>query len=107
MGEQISDLSSMTMSLEEILQDIHALDVRLRELEERYGLLSEDLYTLYRLGELEQSQDLIRWVSYYELRQERQRAYTVALRERLLALRETHAGSPISLHPHLAGLTGA
>ena len=46
------------MTLEEILQDIHGLDARLRELEQQYGLLSEDLYTLYRLGELEQSRGL-------------------------------------------------
>jgi len=72
------------MTLDEILQDIHGLDERLRALEQRYSLLSEDLYTLYRLGELEQSRDLIRWVGYYELRQERQRAYAAALRERLL-----------------------
>ena len=65
--------NDMAMTLEEILQDIHGLDTRLRELEQRYGLLSEDFYTLYRLGELEQSRDLIRWVGYYELRQERQR----------------------------------
>jgi len=56
------------MTLAEILQDIHGLDARLGELEQQYGLLSEDLYTLYRLGELEQSRDLIRWVGYYELR---------------------------------------
>ena len=43
------------MTLEEILQDIHGLDTRLRELEQKYGLLSDDMYTLYRLGELEQS----------------------------------------------------
>ncbi len=88
------------MTLEEILHDIHGLDARLRELEERYGILSDDLYTLYRLGELEQSQDLIRWVGYYELRQERQRAYTAALRERLLAMRSAGAGTPIPLSPH-------
>jgi len=41
---------------------------------EGLGVLSEDLYTLYRWGELEQSRDLIRWVGYYERRQERQRA---------------------------------
>ena len=74
------------MTLETILQDIHGLDARLRELEQQYGLLSEDLYALYRLGELEQSRDLIRCVGYYELRQERQHAYAAALRERLLAL---------------------
>jgi len=49
------------MTLEEILQDIHGLDAQLRELEQQYELLSEDMYTLYRLGELEQSRDLIRW----------------------------------------------
>jgi hypothetical protein len=82
------------MTLEEILQDIHGLDERLRELEQRYGLLSEDLYSLYRLGELEQSRDLIRWVGYYELRQERQRTYATALRERLLLLKSENAGAP-------------
>jgi len=89
------------MTLEEILQDIHGLDARLQELEQRYGLLSEDLYTLYRLGELEQSRDLIRWVGYYELRQERRRAYEAALRERLLAWRSTSPQVPIPLRPHL------
>ena len=94
------------MTLEEILQDIHGLDTRLRELEQQYGLLSEDLYALYRLGELEQSRDLIRWVGYYELRQERQRTYAAALRERLLALRRASAGAPIPLRPHLAASAG-
>jgi len=70
-----------TMTLEDVLQDIHGLDTRLRELEQQYGLLSEDVYTLYRLGELEQSHDLIRWVGYYELRQDRQHTYTTALRQ--------------------------
>lgn len=90
------------MTLENILQDIHGLDARLCELERQYGLLSEDLYALYRLGELEQSRDLIRWVGYYELRQERQRAYAAALRKRLLTLRQVSAGAPILLRPHLA-----
>jgi hypothetical protein len=88
------------------IQDIHGLEARLRDLEQQYGLLSEDLYTLYRLGELEQSRDLIRWVGYYELRQERQRAYAAALRERLLALRQTSAGAPIPLRPHFGVPTG-
>lgn len=95
------------MTLEEILQDIHGLDTRLLELEQQYGLLSEDMYALYRLGELEQSRDLIRWVGYYELRQERQHAYAIALRERLLAVRSASAGAPIPLTPHFAALTEA
>lgn len=90
-----------TVTLQEILQDIYGLDARLRKLEKQYGLLSEDLYTLYRLGEVEQSRDLIRWIGYYELRQERQRTYSAALRERLLDLRKTSSGAPIALRPHL------
>ncbi|MBN1873251.1 MAG: hypothetical protein JXA33_03405 [Anaerolineae bacterium] len=89
------------MILEDILRDIHGLDAKLQELEQTYSLLSEDMYTLYRLGELEQSRDLIRWVGYYELRQERQRAYTVALRERLLVWRN-QTGQPVPLRPGLA-----
>ncbi len=90
------------MTLVEVLQDIHGLDTRLLELEQEYGLLSEDMYTLYRLGELEQSRDLIRWVGYYELRQERHHDYTVALRERLMNLRKTNAGVPLTLQPYSA-----
>lgn len=90
------------MTLREVLQDIHGLDLRLRELEQKYGILSADMYTLYRLGEFEQSRDLIRWVGYYELRQERQRSYEKALRERLLILRNTFTGVPIPLQPQMA-----
>ena len=100
-------MDATTMTLEEVLQDIHGLDEQLRKLERQYGLLSDDFYTLYRLGELEQSRDLIRWVGYYELRQERQRAYEAALRERLLALRQTNTGIPLLLHPHLTVPAGA
>ena len=90
------------MTLSEILQDIHGLDERLRELEQKYGMLSEDMFTLYRLGEFEQSKDLIRWVGYYELRRDRRHTYEVALRERLLTLRNINAGAPMLLQPQLA-----
>ena len=90
------------MTLAEVLQDIYGLDERLRVLERSYGLLSEDLYALYRLGELEQTKDLIRWVGYYEMRQERQRQYAVALRERLLALRQQSANRPLVLSQQFA-----
>lgn len=91
------------MTVHEILQDIHGLDQRLRELEQKYALLSADMYTLYRLGEFEQSRDLIRWVGYYELRQERQTAYESALHLRLLEFRSTHIGSPMPLQLQIAG----
>lgn len=87
------------MKLKELLQDIHGLDERLRDLEQNYGMLSDDMYVLYRLGELEQSKDLIRWVGYYELKQERQRAYTIALREHWLNLRRSNVETPFQLQP--------
>lgn len=87
------------MTLKEIVQDIHGLDAKLQDLEKRYGLLSADFYTLYRLGEIEQSRDVIRWIGYYELRQERQQSYQIALRERLLTLRQAHPQSLIPLQP--------
>lgn len=85
------------MTLQDLLSDIHGLDERLRELEQKYGMLTDDMYMLYRLGELEQSKDLIRWVGYCELRQERQKAYTDALRERWVQLRQSQSGMPIPL----------
>ncbi|MBV7330923.1 hypothetical protein KFU94_22310 [Chloroflexi bacterium TSY] len=85
------------MTLQQLLQDIHGLDERLRSLEQKYGMLTEDMYMLYRLGELEQSKDLIRWVGYYELRQERQSAYANALREHWMQLRQANLGIPIPL----------
>lgn len=65
------------MQRRELFQDIHGLGERLRELEQNYGMFSEEMYRLYRLGELEQNKDLIRWVGYYELKQERQHTWMV------------------------------
>jgi len=95
------------MTLEDILQDIHGLERRLQKLEQQYGLLSEDMYTLYRLGELEQSRDLIRWIGYYELWKERRQAYDIFLRDRLLALRRNDVGAPFPLRPHLTAAAEA
>lgn len=86
------------LTLEELLQDIHGLDKQLSTLEQAYGMLSEDMYKLYQLGEWEQSRDLIRWVGYYELRQERQKAYATVLREHLLQMRQG-ASTRLTLKP--------
>ena len=60
------------VTLSEMIQDIHGLDAQLAKLEKRYGLLSADLYHLYKVGELEQSRDFIQWVGYYEAKLARQ-----------------------------------
>ena len=90
-----------TMTLNEIIQDIHGLDAQLTQLEMRYGLLSADFYHsfcsfhenscrqlemryrllspdfyhLYKAGELEQNRDFIQWVGYYEAKLAREASY--------------------------------
>lgn len=63
------------MTLNEIIQDIHGLDMELAQLEKRYGLLSVDFYHLSKAGELEQSRDFIQWVGYYEAKLDREARY--------------------------------
>ena len=76
------------MTLHEIIQDIHGLDVELAQLERCYGLLSADFYHLYKAGELEQSRDFIRWVGYYEAKLEREARYREMMYVHLRELRE-------------------
>ena len=79
------------MTLEEILQDIHGLDAKLRDLEQTYSLLSDDMYTLYRLGELEQSRDLIRWVG--------QRAYPASSYQKHIAQTQPRRDANVCVPP--------
>ncbi len=48
-------MAGSPMTLEEILQSIHALEGQLRKFEEQYRLRSEDFYRLVQEGRLEQS----------------------------------------------------
>ncbi len=68
------------MTLSEILQDLHALETRLREYEARYGVTSEDFYDLYQQGLLdddgfESTIEFTRWASAYTMKLERARAF--------------------------------
>jgi hypothetical protein len=75
------------MTLSEVIQDIHGLDAELTKLETRYGLLSPDLYHLYKTGEFEQTRDLIQWVGYYEAKQQREARYRELMYDYLRELR--------------------
>ncbi len=76
------------MTLSEIVRDIHGLEAELARLEQRYGLLSEDFYHLYKAGELEQTRDFIEWVGYYEAKLEREARYREMMYAYLRELRE-------------------
>ena len=79
------------MKREEIIRDIHGLATELAALEEQYGLLSSDFYHCYRAGELEQTQDFIRWAGFYEAKQEREAQCRQLVYEHLRELRRPAA----------------
>ena len=87
------------MTLHAIIQDIHGLDGELARLERRYGLLSTDLYYLYKAGELEQTRDFIQWVGYYEAKLEREARYREMMYAHLRALREQAGLGALHLVP--------
>ncbi len=67
------------MTLSEIIQDLHALETRIRAYERKYGITSADFYELYQQGLLddegfEQSTEFTRWASAYTLKQKRESA---------------------------------
>ena len=87
------------MTLSEIIQDIHGLEVELAQLEERYGLLSADFYHLYKAGELEQSRDFIQWVGYHEAKLDREARYRQMMYDYLRDLREDAGLGALRLTP--------
>ena len=61
------------MELQDIIQDLHALEERMRAYERKYGITSHDFYELYQAGLLddegfEKTQEFTRWASAYEMR---------------------------------------
>jgi hypothetical protein len=60
------------MKREDLMRDIHGLDVELAALEEQYGWHSAGFYRRLKAGELEQARDFIRWAGLYEARLDRE-----------------------------------
>jgi hypothetical protein len=70
----------MKLTLEDIIQDLRALDSRIRAYERKYGITSEDFYSLYQEGLLddegyEQTTEYTRWASAYAMKLEREAAF--------------------------------
>jgi len=64
------------MKLQDIVQDLHALEERVRAYERKYGITCSDFYELYQAGLLddegfEKTQEFTRWASAYEMKLER------------------------------------
>ena len=67
------------MTLDDLLQDIYALEDELRSFERKYGVLSETFYESYAAGEEPPNEawfmDWVAWGSAYELWRQRQEHY--------------------------------
>jgi hypothetical protein len=93
------------MTLNEILQDLHALETRLREYEARYGVASADFYELYQQGVLdndglEQTVEFTRWASAYEMKLEREEAFRQMSQRFISALRAQAPSGALRLTPN-------
>jgi hypothetical protein len=71
------------MTLDEILQDIHAMEEDLLVFERKYGVLTETFYEAYRQGEEPEDDawvlDWSEWAGTYEILLERQAQYRQAV----------------------------
>ncbi len=95
----------MKLTLEDIIQDLRALDSRIRAYERKYGITSEDFYSLYQEGLLddegyEQTTEYTRWASAYSMKLEREAAFQATSRAFVGNLRLQTAGQSLHLIPN-------
>ena len=93
------------MTLNEILQHLHALETRLRQYEAQYGVASDDFYDLYKQGALdddglESSLNFTRWASAYEMKLEREQAFHDQSRSFISSLRTSAPSGSLRLTPN-------
>jgi hypothetical protein len=71
------------MTLDDLLQDIYALEDEIRNYERKYGVLSETFYESYAAGEEPVDDAWVRdwtaWASAYELLRQRQAQYRASV----------------------------
>ena len=80
-----------TLSLMDIIQDIHAMDEELWHYENRYGLRTQYFYELYKAGLLQdedpvEARDYADWAACYEIKRHREALYDERIREVLQAV---------------------
>ena len=93
------------MTLSEIIQDLHALETRIRAYERKYGITSADFYALYQQGLLddegfEQSTEFTRWASAYTMKQKRESAFAMASQRFVDTIRQTAPEGGLQLNPN-------
>ena len=87
-----------TITLTEIVQDIHAMDEELWHYEARYGLRSQYFYELYQAGRLPdedpaEARDYSDWAACYEIKLHREELYDTLVRDVLQKAKSQRAVS--------------
>ena len=90
------------MNLTEILDDLRTAEETTRRFERRYGISSEQFYSLYAAGKLddgEHSEDFSEWAGFYRLKLRREQAFHDLSCERLRKLESAASSGLVALEP--------
>ena len=74
------------MTLDELIQDLHALNAEMEKYEKKYNLLSSYFYKLYEMGVLEEKDDYLKWSGLYRIKLNREKKYREFLPEALSSI---------------------
>ena len=70
-------------TLDDIMQDLQAIEPLILQYEQKYRLLSPYFYKLYQAGKLEERWDFMDWAALYEIKLDREQLYRERLHEAL------------------------
>ncbi len=95
------------MTLSDIIEDLHAIELRLLDFEKKYGLHSAEFYQLYQQGllddsDLEATVDFTRWAGLYEIQRIREDMFRKMSSEFIETLRAQSPQTSIHLVPNPA-----
>ncbi|MDZ7260627.1 MAG: hypothetical protein ONB05_00705 [candidate division KSB1 bacterium] len=63
------------LTVEEIIEDLQAIEPIILDYEKKYQLLSPYFFTLYQAGMLEEHKDFLRWAALYQTKLDRENQY--------------------------------
>jgi hypothetical protein len=92
----------VTLTLSDILDDLHAAEEGLHRFERRYWISSAHFYELYSQGLLddgENAEDFAEWAGHYKLKLKRQAALDQLSASRIEALRQQTGSQTVQLTP--------
>lgn len=104
-GYQMPQVNQSVMQLSDLIEDLHAIDLRLLDFEKKYGLHSADFFDLYRQGlldegELEETIDFTRWAGLYEIQIDREATFRRLSHDFVEALKSQSSRRNIHLTPN-------